>query len=280
MAPLDLTVLGMNSGTSMYGEIPLDQTIKNRVMRLILENSTTPEEMSEINVILGETFAAAAIHFAKDNAISLKAIAVIGSHVRPTHLVHLRAQVRSALTYAEGTFTAARTPRAPLIAFFAALLLHHPTCQNIDVCFVPPEVDGCYDFDTGPGNDGLMGAAGTVDQVLVDAFLRHPYFALDPPKTTFRDTLAAEEGPIVATITRITAQSICDHYKRSAPRQDIPEIFLCGGAIVTYIQRSSCSTKEAVTFAWQGMEAIVGRSIPVPARAETRAPYDRAGREL
>ncbi|KAE8132557.1 hypothetical protein BDV38DRAFT_296943 [Aspergillus pseudotamarii] len=298
---LDLTVIGLNSRASMedpeslvhfellkYGEIPLEPT-------------TSPSELSEMNVILGET--------------------------------------KSALTMAEGSFLAARTgittvtdfrvsdqaagrQGAPLIAFFDALLLHHPTklraCQNIvgiaNVCFIPPDIEGrvvqCYDSDTGPGN------------VFIDAVARYytngerEYYKdgemvlppRPPPKTTgrevFRDTLAFEliekaerkalsSDDVVATITRITAQAIVDHYKRYAPKRlEIAEIFMCGGGaynpnITSYIPEHYPNTKivlldetgipaaakDAIAFPWQCMEAIVGRSIPVPTRVETCQEY-------
>ncbi|KAL1960883.1 hypothetical protein VTO42DRAFT_5866 [Malbranchea cinnamomea] len=190
-------------------------------------------------------------------------------------------------------------------------------------------------FDTGPGNvfidaamriltdgkqhcdrDGELGAKGEseIDQAVVEEYLAtEPYFQLKPPKTTGRELFsddvaralvekmrASGRSPeaIIATITRITAESIARAYEGFiipllGKGGNIDEVYLCGGGaynpnIRKHLQarfpRSKVmkldeapmkldpSAKEAVLFALLGFLCVCGRTVPVAADAETTEP--------
>jgi len=134
-------------------------------------------------------------------------------------------------------------------------------------------VDDVVAFDTGPGNilidglvtllsggeqtfdrDGVLGAQGTVGEVLLAALLNDPYLDIAPPKTTgreyyglaqcrelLRDAAVAEGAladpdpavrqracDLVATVTQATARSIADAYRRWLPAMP-DEVLVNGG---------------------------------------------------
>jgi 1,6-anhydro-N-acetylmuramate kinase len=173
--------------------------------------------------------------------------------------------------------------------------------------------DGEMEYD----KDGVWGAQGTVDQGVVDRFLdSNEYINHMPPKTTGRETFGDNEAQqlidecqalglskydTVATITRITAQNIVRQYQTFIPHflpgARVDEIFMCGGGarnpnIIRYLKAQLPGTairaldetgvpsdaKEAVSFAQQALEAILGRAALVPVNSNTLTPNTISGK--
>lgn len=101
----------------------------------------------------------------------------------------------------------------------------------------------------------------------------------------------ASPGDCVATITRITAQSMAEAYKRWGPASGVDEIYMGGGGsynpnIVNYLKSELPNTritlideigvpagaKEALGFALLTHECFVGRPMIVPKHVETDRP--------
>ena len=162
------------------------------------------------------------------------------------------------------------------------------------------------DGQVGDDNQGSMARMGTVSEDVVDEFLSSPYFKHGIPKTCgveiFSNATAYElcermsdEGlsaeDCIATLTRITAQSIVDGYRIHAPRQGIDEMFVYGEGsanpvILDYIKGKMPTVEikqldetgipgganEAIAVAQRGLDCVFGRPFLVPQRVETRAP--------
>lgn len=174
--------------------------------------------------------------------------------------------------------------------------------------------DGEMEYD----KDGLWGVKGRVNQAIVDNFLASNYYCnLLPPKTTGREDFGDNEAmeiirdckakgmdkyDTVATITRITAQNIVKQYRTFLPKFDIDpdainEIYMCGGGarnpnIIAFLKEKMSNAaivpldsigvpsdaKEAVSFAQQGLEAILGRAALVPINSDSLTPNTISGK--
>src|SRR5438105_4934439 len=160
---------------------------------------------------------------------------------------------------------------APLVPIADSMLFSSPSewrgLQNLggigNITVVPPrgQIEGVRAFDTGPGVavidgvtkalrpdltydiDGKMARAGNPNMQVVKELLAHPYFSMEPPKSTGRElfnsdyvqklisaarALGGSEEDIIATAVQLTADSVAAAYRRfvAAPMQ---EVLVSGG---------------------------------------------------
>jgi anhydro-N-acetylmuramic acid kinase len=215
---------------------------------------------------------------------------------------------------------------APLASWADALLFGDQelsrAVQNIggigNVTWVPPggQWEAMLAFDTGPGNalmdhaawrlsggmqrfdaDGALAASGRVHDALLAELLGHPYFPMQPPKSTGRELFGAqlvdpfiarclERGlstpDVLATLTAFTAHSIADQYRRFLPGRPDEVVVGGGGSRNPVLMRLLQELldpaqirlheefglpslgREAVYFALMGHEALHGRPNTIP----------------
>jgi anhydro-N-acetylmuramic acid kinase len=200
---------------------------------------------------------------------------------------------------------------------------------NVTVVPGPDEAERAIAFDTGPGNmildevakelqdddaaydkDGQFSALGEVDRKLLDRLLSHPYFDLEPPKTTGREVFGVDYSraliaeydayrliDLMATVARFTAESIARAYRRFViPRYKLTEAIVSGGGahnktlmrfLAEMLQEDGVAVKslddvpgvgfpgkakEAVAFAILANETIQGLPSNLPAATGARRP--------
>lgn len=200
--------------------------------------------------------------------------------------------------------------------------------QNVggiaNLTVVTESIEDVIAFDSGPGNslideavkiltggektfdkDGRMASKGKVDEPLLKELMNHPYLKANPPKSTGRELFGREMAmllvealrkkkrkpeDLIATLTRFTAESIYDAYKRFVfPKYNVDQIILTGGGsknpvMVGYLKELIAgaglkpaptvvlidslgipsSAKEALSFAILGNETISGNPANLP----------------
>ena len=222
---------------------------------------------------------------------------------------------------------------APLVPIADSMLFSSASdwrgLQNLggigNITIVPPhgQIEGVRAFDTGPGVavidgvvralrhelpydvDGKLASAGKPIMQIVKELMAHPYFSMDPPKSTGRElfnsdyvqkiistarSLEATDEDIVATAVQLTAESIGDAYRRFIP-EPMSEVLVSGGgaknpALFAAIEKSAApvkvrhfddvffdgEAKEAVAFALLGYLYVTERPGNVPSATGARGP--------
>jgi len=238
--------IGLMSGTSLDGidaalvsftddlpslqhaiNFPLDESVREEIRKLCAPGDNEIERLGQLDIHLGQNFAAAVQQLLTETNINATQVRAIGSHgqtIRHCPEQHFTLQIGDPNTISEltGITTVADFRRrdiaaggqgAPLVPAFHAALFGTLTDKprvilNIggmaNVTLLPRGNAPVTGFDTGPGNvlldawiqhqqqqsfdrEGQWAASGTVHPPLLKALLEDRFFQLAPPKSTGRE---------------------------------------------------------------------------------------------
>ncbi|GCE24875.1 anhydro-N-acetylmuramic acid kinase [Dictyobacter alpinus] len=278
-----MRVVGMNSGTSVDGinlalcefspgpqantlscrllaqkEYAHEPALRQQVLRLCREKHAPLDELTELNFVLGEAFAAAFLHFMRDEGLTSRDVDLIASHGQTIYHLVEAGRTLSTLQIGEAAVIAHRTgittvadfrvadmaaggQGAPLVSFLDALLFADDektrALQNIggigNVTFLPARQGstGAYAFDTGPGN------------VLIDYGAR--YFTQGQAGFDEDGKLARNGQPNQRLVDEILAHP---YFKQTPPKTTGRELFgdAFAEAILTTAQQRQLSMEDTM----------------------------------
>jgi anhydro-N-acetylmuramic acid kinase len=184
---------GRKASLEHFAAFPFPRRVQKSILKLGEGRSVSTREISQLNFLLGEIFAGAALAACKQFRVDPSQIDVIGSHGQtvfhqgtPTPFNGQR--IASTLQIGEPSVIAARTgittvgdfrpadmaaggQGAPLVPFVDFLLYRHPRIgrvalniggiANVTVIPAGAKLEDVFAFDTGPGN------------MVIDALVRH-----------------------------------------------------------------------------------------------------------
>ncbi len=226
--------------------------IRAQIQTLIHSGQNDLEAAAELDVILGESFADAALHVLEQANLSVKQISAIGSHGqtlrhRPNSKHPFSIQIGNPAVIAARTGIttvanfriadiAAGGQGAPLVPAFHHWMFRSSRSNRVilniggiaNVSYLPSDIKSpVLGFDTGPGNLHLL--------------LGDPYFQIAPPKSTGREyfhlgwlkafmeklphPISAQD--VQATLSHLSAQSIIQAIRIWLAGTN--EVYVCGG---------------------------------------------------
>ena len=275
-----------------HGTYPYPGEVSRRLFNLFTPGASTVKDVCEMNFVVGECFADAALRLLDEHELSVSEVDAVGSHGQtvwhqPNADPVAGVCATSTLQIGEPAIISSRTglpvvadfrkadmaaggQGAPLTPYLDYVLHRHPTSsrvlQNIggiaNLTYIPASAapEDVVAFDTGPGNmiidavakhytggshdvDGSLARRGVIHRRLLSELLSHPYYSLEPPKTTGREVFgehyAAEvvrrgesmglsPGDLAATVTALTVETIAGSYERLLPGR-VDEVYVSGG---------------------------------------------------